>query len=70
VSIEVTPDAALACDPWVWPLGNVSSAFVDTLGPPGEYVLSVSAANANGDAYWVLRIDNQADLPTPEGVSC
>ncbi len=45
-------------------------AQLDVLGPPGDYLVTVSGNSPRGDASWALRIRNEVDLPLPRGVTC
>lgn len=40
------------------------------LGPPGEYLVEIEVSGERGNAQWLIRIHNRADLPYPETASC
>ena len=69
VSIEITPEDG-SCQPHVSALGMTTAATLDELGPVGTYQLMVFSSGPQGDASWFFRVDNQSELPLPDGVSC
>jgi hypothetical protein len=69
VTVDFTTEDG-SCPTYTTSLGVTTTATIDELGPVGVYQLMVFSSGPQGDASWSFRVDNQADLPLPAGVSC
>ena len=62
VTVEMAP-ADPACAFSTTEYGVVSDLVLDMLGPAGTYQVQVRTSAPEGDAHWVIMIENQSDLP-------
>lgn len=69
LSASVRPEDG-SCDPYLIEFIEPRGFVFHELGPPGDYLVELDALAERGDAHWMIRIHNRADLPYPEGASC
>jgi hypothetical protein len=68
VTVEMGPTDR-ACGFTTTEYGVVPDLVLDTLGPAGTYQVQVMTSGPEGDASWVIMIENQSDL-SPIGEGC
>jgi hypothetical protein len=68
-SVEVEP-LDQDCGTTVRDLGETTDVSLTDIGPIGHYRVTVDATGPNGNATWVLRVDNQSDRTSANGFDC